>query len=429
MYEGRNQSSMGRRRPVLLTLAGLTAAVALAPLPAQAGLRPNEPGEPATDGTVVVEWNEIAMRELVAAGRHPLTQPFVVAAMQIAVYDAVVAIERGAEPFLTELSAPHGASSPAAAAAAAHGVLKGYLPGSAQMLDTELAETLAGIPDGLGETDGVLVGEAAAAATVADRQNDGTQSGPTPPPNPPGPGVWAPTPPATVGMTPWLADARPFALRSTDQVRPPAPPALGSPEYERDLDEVRRFGAAAPFSTERTAEQTAIARFWSDQPINQTYRTLRGHAAKLGWDIGATARLFAAVTTSQADALLACWDAKYHYQLWRPWQSVPVVEPGWTPLLATPNHPEFPSAHGCLTGSLGYSLTRLMGTNRIDLDVDAVVTGTTRHFATRDDLLEELGNARVWGGLHYRFSTEAGLWIAKRVVNFNLSHNFHTVPG
>jgi hypothetical protein len=234
--------------------------------------------------------------------------------------------------------------------------------------------------------------------------------------------VWAPTPPNTVGHTPWLGATKPYTMRSPDQFRPGAPPDLESRKYRKAVDELRQVGGAT--STERTDEQTAIARFWADQPIAQNQRTLRTHAAQLDWDIAPTARLFAAVMTSEADSIIACWDAKYTYQLWRPWQSVPTVEPGWSPLLGTPNHPEFPSAHSCLTGALAYSLAKVQRTARIELDIDASNVGVTRHFTYRDQLLAEVGQARIWGGLHYDFSVDAGLAIAKRVVTHNLRHNF-----
>jgi hypothetical protein len=377
------------------------------------------------DAAVIGRWNAVAMDVLTPSTRPLVTQPFVVAAMHVAMYDAVVAIEGQFRPFGTRLTAPPGASSAAAAAVAAHDVLATFLPDHTAVFDAALAESLAAIPDGAGETDGVAVGRAAAEGTVADRLGDGSQSGPVPPLREPGPGVWAPTPPALSGHAPWLAQARPFTMRTPDQFRPNPPPTIDSRRFQRAVDEVRRLGGAA--SAERTAEQTTIARFWGDQPIAQNQRALRGHAAKLGWDITATARLFAAALTSQADAIIACWDAKYHYQWWRPWQSVPTVEAGWAPLLATPNHPEFPSAHGCVTGSLGYTLARVMGTAAIDLDIDAANIGVTRHYATARDLLAEVGDARIWGGLHYRFSVDTGVRLAHRVVNLNLSRNFRPV--
>ena len=371
---------------------------------------------------MIWEWNETAMNVLTPSSRPLLTQPFVVAAMHVAMYDAVMAIEDYAEPFATSISAPTDASAEAAAATAAHRVLVGFLPDSAGTFDAALAASLAEIPDGAAETAGIAVGEAAGWGTLAYRLADGSQSGPLPPMLPPGPGVWAPTPPATSGLAPWLATAVPFTMTSADQFRPGPPPSLDSARYRRAVDEVRRLGGAT--STERTPDETVVARFWADQPIAQGQRALRAKAQSLGWDLAATARLFAAAMTSQADAIIACWDAKYTYQLWRPWQAVPVVEPGWTPLLGTPNHPEFPSAHGCVTGSMSRAIARVMGTPQIAIDIDALNIGVTRHYATVDELLGELGEARIWGGLHYRFSTDAGLRIAERVVNQNLRHNF-----
>ena len=415
-----------RRRLAALGAAALVAGPMLVSAPAAAAPDAQPlPDATTTDGSVIWEWNETAMDVLTPSGRPLLTQPFVVTAMHVAMYDAVMAIEPHAEPFGTVITAPLGASSEAAAATAAHRVLVGFLPEHAAVFDAALAESLAAVPDGPAETAGVAVGAAAGWGTLAYRLDDGTQSGPLPPTRPAGPGVWAPTPPATVGLAPWLGTATPYALRSSDQFRPPPPPDIASGRFRRALDEIRRVGGAT--STERTAEQTAIARFWADQPIAQGQRAMRAKAQALGGDIATTARLFAAVMTSQADTIIACWDAKYTYQFWRPWQSVPTVEAGWVPLLGTPNHPEYPSAHACVTGSMGLALARVLGTHRIDMDIHAANVGVTRHFETLDDLLDEVAAARIWGGLHYRFSVETGLRLADRVVDHNLRRNFRLV--
>ena len=417
--DGRNPR-IRRGHRLAAVAAGVVTAVTSLAVPAAADGPPGP--DPSRDPAVIDRWNAVAMDTLTPSSRPLLTQPFVVAAMHVAMYDAVVAIEGQYRPFGTSLTAPDGASSAAAAAAAAHGVLVAFLPANAATFDAALTESLVAIPDGDSENDGVAVGRAAAYGTIAYRLGDRSQSGPLPPLHEPGPGVWTPTPPATHGLAPWLAQARPFSLRSPDQFRPAPPPDVDSPRFRRALDEVRRLGGAV--STERTEEQTMIARFWGDQPIAQNQRALRGQSAQLGWDIAGTARLYAAALTSLSDAIITCWDAKYTYQHWRPWQAVPTVEPGWTPLLPTPNHPEFPSAHGCVTGSLGFTLAAVMGTDAIGLDVDALNIGVSRHYATRQDLLAEVGEARIWAGLHYRFSTETGLRLAQRVVNFNLSRNF-----
>ena len=417
-----------RRRRRRLAALGATALVIVPSLvsgaPAAATSSPAVPaGSP--DGSVIWEWNETAMDVLTPSGRPLLTQPFVVAAMHLAMYDAVMAVEDYAEPFATVITAPADASSEAAAAVAAHRVLVGFLPDQAAVFDAALAESLAGVPDGPSETAGIAVGEAAGWGTLAHRLGDGTQSGPLPPMLPAGPGVWAPTPPAATGLAPWLATATPYALRSPDQFRPAPPPDIGSGRFRRALDEVRRIGGSA--SAERTAEQTEIARFWADQPIAQGQRALRAKARALGGGIAETARLFAAVMTSQGDAIIACWDAKYTYQFWRPWQSVPTVEAGWTPLLATPNHPEYPSAHGCVTGSMAIALSQVLGTHRIDMDIHATNVMVTRHYDTLEQLLDEIAAARIWGGLHYRFSVETGLRVAERVVSYDLARHFRLV--
>lgn len=418
-----------RRRLAALGAVALVAVPALATGPTAAA-RDHGPGPSAgsrPDGSVIWEWNATAMDVLTPSGRPLLTQPFVVTAMHVAMYDAVMAIEEHAEPFATVVTAPLGASSEAAAATAAHRVLVGFLPEHAAVFDSALAESLAGVSDGPAETAGVAVGEAAGWGTLASRLGDGTQSGPLPPALPPGPGVWAPTPPAIAGLTPWLATATPYVLHAPDQFRPAPPPDIGSGRFRRALDELRRIGGAT--STARTAEQTAIARFWADQPITQGQRALRAKAQALGGDIAQTARLFAAVMTSQADAIIACWDAKYTYQFWRPWQSVPTVEAAWTPMLATPNHPEYPSAHGCVTGSMAHALSAVLRTHRLDMDIDAANVGVTRHYDTLEQLLDEVASARIWGGLHYRFSTETGLRLAEQVVHHNLRRNFRLVHG
>jgi hypothetical protein len=414
---------MNSARRILFS-AVLTLAVAA---PAEAHATPDETSHepaaapPSADGSVVWHWNQTAMDVLTQSGRPLLTQPFVVAAMHVAMYDAVVAIEGRGEPRFTKVTARPGASATAAVATAAHRVLVGFLPANAATFDTALAEQLAAIADGPARTDGMAAGETAGWGTLSARLSDGSQAGPVPPLPTPGTGVWEPTPPATAGLNPWIAIASPYAMRRPDQFRTD-PPALDSKRYQRDLDEVRRLGGTT--STERTAEQTTIARFWADQPVAQNQRTLRRYAMDRNGDLFATARLFAAVLTSEADAFIACWDAKFTYLRWRPWQSVPAVEPGWTPLLGTPNHPEFPSAHGCLTGALAFSLATVTGTDQINVDIDATTTGTTRHYATVEQLTTEVGNARIWGGIHLRHSVEAGLLIAKRVTHFNLHRHF-----
>lgn len=222
---------------------------------------------------------------------------------------------------------------------------------------------------------------------------------------------------------------RPFALRSPSQFRPPAPPALTSSRWAAAYDETRVLGSAT--STARTAAQTETARFWADPPFAQNQRALRAYTQARGMSTVHTARLFALADTAAADALIACWDAKHHFVFWRPFSAIPAgdtdgnpatpADPAWQPLLGTPNHPEYPSAHGCSTTAMFTVVARLTGTQRIDIDLDSTLTGTTHHFATLGQLIREVGDARVWGGLHWRFSTEAGIHLGRQVARVVLA--------
>ena len=418
----RQRSGQPSRRARWWWLGAAATVLGTAIFPAQVdGGPPVATGSP--DGSVITAWNQVAMDVLTPSGRPLLTQPAVIAAMHVAMYDAVMAIEGRAEPFQTEVSARPGASPVAAAAAAAHRVLVGYLPGSAGGVRCRARrERSLTCPMATRKPTGSPWARRRAGACSPCTCATARSPGPLPPVLPPGRGVWVPTPPATAGLNPWLALATPFSLRAADQFRPAPPPPVDSACFRRALEEIRQVGGTT--SAVRTPEQTATAQFWADQPVAQGQRALRAKAQSLGWGLAATARLYAAVMTSEADAAIACWDAKYRYQYWRPWQSVPEIETGWTPLLSTPNHPEFPSAHGCVTGALAFALERILGTADIDVTIDAANVGAVRHYATSDELVTELGEARIWGGLHYRFSVDAGVRIAQRVVSWNLSHNF-----
>jgi hypothetical protein len=249
-----------------------------------------------------------------------------------------------------------------------------------------------------------------------------------------GPGVWSlPTPDgtATAPQTPWIRQLTPFMLESASQFRPGAPDAITSEGFRADLAEVRAYGGAA--SAVRTAEQTIVARFWSANIINQYNLTLRSLASQQGMSLDAAARLLAMGNMAVADASIACWDAKYTYSFWRPVQAIRLSgDPTWTPLLApTPNHPEYPSAHGCVTSAFANALAAALGTRRIAVDVPGINPATglldpayTRHFNTVSAMTREIENARVWGGLHYRSSVVAGVELGRDVARYDLRRNF-----
>jgi hypothetical protein len=391
---------------------------------------------PPARSAVVLDWNATAVDTVRTAGKLQAEGELYMGYVQAAVYDAVTAIDRRYEQYRTSLVAPANASPDVAAAAAAHRVLVNYFPASQPALDKKYSSFIATYPDAGAAAAGAEVGEAAAAAIIGMRAGDVRSGTGGYAFGTPGPGVWTlPTPDnkATAPQTPWLRNITPFMLISPDQFRVEAPPALSSRAFLTQLDEVALYGGSA--SSLRTPEMSVIARFWTANVINQYNLALRGVAVQHSMDIERAARLLAMGNMVIADAAIACWDSKYAYSFWRPIQAVRVTEPTWTPFLApTPNHPEYPSAHGCLTAAISHVFAIALGTRQIDVDIPGVNPVTlaldpayTRHFQTVHDLTREIENARVWAGYHFRGSVVEGVDLGQAVARFDLQHNFRPV--
>jgi hypothetical protein len=343
-------------------------------------------------------------------------------------------VQRDYRPFAVRARAPKGTSAEAAVAAAAHRVLAHYLPAQAEtILDPAYVTSLAGIPDGTAKANGIALGERVADAWIAKRAGDGFRvPGTYTPPDPPIPGAWLPTaatPP--IGVT--VGDIRPFTLRSADQFRPKGPPKLESRRWARDYNEVKEIGSST--STTRTPDQTLAARFWAEPPVPQARASFRKFVLDHGLDVVKASRFMAMVSVGYADALIACFDAKYHFAFWRPITAIragdtdgndaTVGDGAWSTLLAgTPNHPEYPSAHSCITPVAGIMVERFLGTHHIDFTVPSVTGLGDRTFDTARDLRVEVSNARIWGGIHYRSSVEDGAAIAKKTAYYVLRHAF-----
>jgi hypothetical protein len=225
-------------------------------------------------------------------------------------------------------------------------------------------------------------------------------------------------------------------LETGSQFRPDAPNQITSQQYLRDLAEVAVMGGAS--SSARGTEQSMVARFWSANIINQYNLALRAVAGQHGMSPAAAARLLAMGNMAIGDAAIACWDAKYAYSFWRPVQAIRAGgDSTWVPLLApTPNHPEYPSAHGCLTSAFAQAVSTALGTRRINVDMPGINPATgaldpayTRHFDTARALNSEMVNARVWGGLHYRSSVVAGVHLGTDVARYDLRRNFRSLDG
>lgn len=370
------------------------------------------------DGASIRTWNEIAVTSLVST--TPPTPgpvgPLYLAYVHRAVYEAVEGLSDDA-------------SVPAAVAASAHGVLVHYFPQQQEALDARYVAELAAIPDGEAEERGVAEGADAASELIEERRDDGL-SGPALPLPTAGPGVWAPFPTeplTTAAAASWLGTVDPFVLESPSALRPDGPPSLSSDRWARDYNEVKTIGAAS--STSRTAEQTAAALFWADPPAVQSQRALRGYSVQEQLNATETARLFALVNTASADALIACADAKFHFNFWRPFGAIlradtdgnaaTVPDPAWTSLVPSPNFPDYPSNHSCATTAIATVIDGLRGDSDFSLTVTSV-RGTppaeySTTFTSARQLIREVGNARIWSGIHYRFSVKDGTEIGRAV--------------
>lgn len=390
----------------------------------------------------VVHWNGIAVRAIVnpaalgGAGQPPPQALITLGYVQAAVYNAVVAVEGGYKPYHSKLGRRPGAAVAAAVAAAARDVLVYYLPAAQDAtVEAEYAQALAAIPEGPAKIKGLALGQAAAAELIALRQGDGYLAAvPVNLPSP-GPGVWILPP---VPLTPWVGDMRPFLMRSDSQFRPGPPLRLKTIRWAQDYNEVLAIGRNT--SAVRTPAQTDAAWFWTDHPARQSNTLYTDLIAARGLNGVEAARLYAMGNLVAADAVIACWDAKYHYLFWRPVQAIAAGEtdgnprtpgdPTWAPLVPNPPHPEYPSGHGCVTGALASLLAKFLGTQQIEVDLQSTAAGvmqTTRHFATAQALRQEIIDVRVWSGIHFRYSDEVGVSIGRAVAAYSLSHNFGPV--
>jgi hypothetical protein len=406
-----------------MILAALVAAFALA-----------APGLARAD--TVTEWNLNA--SMAVAAQPPQQSVPHLAMVQGAVYDAVNAIDAGHEGYLltSRVGSPFD-SKEAAAATAAYRVLLS-LPGAVKStLDAQYAASLAGIADGVPKTRGIAVGEAAAAAMIAARTADGRFGPPGFPLGAPGPGVWEPVLPAFVNdPNAWLRNVKPFLLESSSQFRTAGPDPLTSNRYARDFDEVKQYGSAA--STVRSADQTHMARYWAENPPGTWSRVFRTLSAQTGLSLAENARLYAMLYTSGADALITVWDDKAHYMFWRPITAIrradtdgnPLTEKdeAWLPLIPTPPYPDHPSGHAGLSGSFVATLQDFFGTDRIGW-TDTNNAGLTRSFTRFSQAIDEVVDARVWSGIHFRNTDEQGARIGRQVASWRERHYFKAVHG
>jgi hypothetical protein len=398
-------------------------------------------------GDAIAAWNQIS-ENAVQAGKHALPVTSVeFAIVQLAIYDAVESIDGRYEPYYTRVPGATGSLS-AAAAKAGHDTLVGLFPAQGAALDAAYADFLA--TNGVDPLDpGTAVGAKAAANILALRANDGRF-----PLNPPpflgstATGRWRPTPsllpgpPPTLapGLTPWLASVRPFTLHSGSQFRVDPPPDLTSQLWADDYNETKTVGSLT--STTRTAEQTEIGYFWADSGPLLWQNALRYIAGTYLHNTGDSARMFALAEAALADAQIACWDSKYFYNFWRPITAIrlgdedgnpaTVVNPGWQPLINTPNFPEYPSGHADVSGAVSHVLRLFFGTDELTFQMtstNALAPQKTRTFTRFSQAEQEVINARVYVGIHYRNSDTTARAQGVRVANWVFKHALRPVDG
>ena len=382
----------------------------------------------------VLDWDLIAVNTALAGNQTispgssaPGGAGLYLAYVHLAIFNVLNAIDRDYRPYRVRLSAPRGASRRAAVISAAYQTLLYYFPDQAANLASQYSTSLAALPDGEAKDKGVMVGQAAAVQIIALRMSDGRGANVTYTyPASPEPGVWMPTPPGFLAPAiPWAGQMVPFTMSSASQFLPQdGPDDLGSRRWVRDYNETRILGAHD--STVRTPEQTEIGLFWTAHTASQYAATLRQLSTDRGLSTTQSARLFAMVWTAFADSLIGCFNAKYHYGFWRPVTAIPNADidgnpdtdadPAWLPLGTTPNHPEFPAAHACLTGSVARTLELYFHTPYIRLTVHSSVTGTTHTFSDVRDVEDEVLRARIYAGFHYRHSLNEGLKLGHRVA-------------
>jgi PAP2 superfamily len=369
---------------------------------------------------VVTDWNDVAVARVVAARQFPPDGARAVAMMHVEMFDAINAVQARYTSYAFKGKAPAGASAEAAGTAAARTVLLKLYPEQSEPIEKAYAASLSSIPDGAGKTAGIALGEQVGNQCIEMRAQDGAS---TPFAYRPvtASGVYVPT------MIPVSANwpaVKPFFMKDPGEFRPAPPPALTSSEWVRDLNEIQQIGGRQ--SSVRTAEQTDIGRFWGVTGVPSWNPIVRALSASAGLDLVDNARLFALVNMAATDSFISVFDAKYAYNLWRPITAIRngdrygngeiKRDAGWMPLIDTPMHPEYPCAHCISSTAVGTVLASYFGGRPISVTMKSpTAPGVTRKWERIEDYMQEVNNARIWAGVHYRFSTVVGSDMGRKI--------------
>ena len=376
---------------------------------------------------VITDWDEKAVAvvaPMASLGKTPPDMELLMAMVHAAMFDAVNSIERRYRPYLVQLLADAATSKEAAAATAAAGVLATIDAKTTGEMRTALAAYLASIPDGAAKSDGVKLGEAIAAKVIEARANDGCDAPDAYRPRT-SPGVYVPTAIPINSMWPNL---KPFAIAKGSQFRPKSPVALDSAEWAKDYNEIKEYGRQ--HSAKRTEQQTETARFWLTVGPSAYHPFMRQLVTAKQMDVVDSARIMAFVSFGLNDALIAVLDAKYHYNFWRPITAIrngdsdgnPATEldATWQPIANTPMHPEYPCAHCISSGAVAGIIRIALGSDVIpEIEMKSpTAPGVTHRFTDMTAYTEEVANARIWAGFHYRFSTRVGTDMGRQIGEY-----------
>ncbi len=387
---------------------------------------------PAASDSAVLDWYQYAGQELNQAAQarnQPPRARLEMAMVQGAVYDAVNAIARTNQPYLVAPRARRWYSKDAAAATAAYRVVSSLLPDRRPALQPLYEQSLGKLPAGAAKTGGIRVGDRAARAMLAAREDDG-RDGPRQPVFGTEPGVWRPTLPAfAVVDTAWVADVEPFLIPSAERLRTRGPNPLTSGIYAKEFSETKELGAAN--SIARTPEQTDVALYWDEAPWGDILVSL---AQSENLRTNDTARLLAMVSLAGADAEIAVVSEKNYWNTWRPITAIREAEsdgnpattpdPNWTPLIVTPGFPEYPAGHTTGSGAIVGVLQSFFGTDRIAFSAPSRSSGTTRSFTSFSQALQEIIDSRVWGGIHWRTAETVGARLGRRIARWERTRYF-----
>jgi PAP2 superfamily len=388
---------------------------------------------------VITDWDEKALVVVAPLAGLGGTSPYMAQRMMgivhIAMFDAVNSIERRYQPYLVQLAAASTTSKEAAAAAAAAAALATIDSKTASEMKVALATYLASIPDGAAKSDGVRLGEAVAAKVLEARVNDGSDAPDAYRPRTT-PGVYVPT---AITLSSMWPNMKPFAMVSPSQFRPNPPIALASQEWARDYNELKDYGGQ--ISAKRTSQQTETARFWLVGPPAAYHPFVRQLVSAEQLGVVDSARFMALVAIGLNDAIIAVLDAKYHYNFWRPITAIrngdiddnPATEreATWQPIAATPMHPEYPCAHCIQSGSVAGVVKAVFGTTDIPeiAMTSPTAPGVTRRWTNMTAFTEEVANARIWAGFHYRFSTRVGTDMGYQIGEYVVKNVMRPVTG